>query len=101
MKESIILILILLLLGSCKEDHEVSPFNGIWQQQGYGKILEIKNDSVKVYDMSAIDCTLYSETLLADEGEVLKFTGDSIIIKKNIKIYEFTRLQELPQLCQD
>lgn len=101
MKKSIILILILVLLGSCKKDQEVITANGIWQQLGYGKILEIKQDSVKAYDVCTIDCTLYEQTLLADEGEVVKFTADSLVIKKNIKTYRFTRLQELPLLCQD
>jgi len=50
------LLLPILLLVSCEEEkhnQEISS-NGIWQQLGYGKIIQINNDSLKIYDICKV-----------------------------------------------
>jgi len=101
MKNTIPLILILLFLNSCKEDKSVVTSNGVWQQLGYGKVFEIQDDSVRIYDICKVDCNLYENTLLKNEGEIMKYSSDSLVLKKNIKTYRFKRLDKLPQLCQN
>jgi len=99
MKELLVLIVTALCLSSCTQEQKVISANGIWQQLGYGKVIEIQGDSIWVYDKCAIDCSLYEQTLLADEGKVFKLTEDSLVIKKNIKTYQFLKLDKLPTLC--
>ncbi|KAA3639891.1 MAG: hypothetical protein DWQ02_02910 [Bacteroidetes bacterium] len=95
-----ILIILLLCIYSCKEiKKEVSP-NGVWQQLGYGKIFEIENDSVRIFDICNAGCNVYEHRLLADEGAIIKCSSDSLVLKKNIKTYRFKRLEKLPQICQ-
>lgn len=101
MKNTTLFILILFLLNTCKEQEKADTANGVWQQLGYGKIFEIENDSVRIYDICNAGCNVYEHTLLADEGAIIKCTADSLILKKNIKTYRFTRLEKTPPLCHD
>ena len=83
---------------SFKKDEVISK-DGIWLQLGYGKIFEIAGDSVKIYDVSSVECRLFEQELLASNGVIDRLTADSLILKKNIKTYRFTRMKELPKRC--
>lgn len=98
----LIISILLILLTSCKDkDRGTKPAssNGLWQQLGYGKVIEIKNDSVKILDISKVGCNVYDKVLLSEIGKIDTFSQDSLTIKKNIKSYKYVRLEELPTLC--
>jgi len=96
-----LLSLILLFCVSCKKEsalEEISQ-NGIWMQLGYGKIFEIKNDSVKIFDICKAGCQLYEHSSLSSIGEIESFSSDSLTVRKNIKTYKFVKLKDLPESC--
>lgn len=96
-----LLLLIVILSNSCKVKQNISDSspNGFWQQLGYGKIIEINKDQLKVYDICKVGCNLSEEMPLAEIGQIDSFSKDSLIIRKNIKTYRYSRLEKLPDLC--
>ncbi len=95
------LLFLLLLVASCTENQQntkPSP-NGYWQQLGYGKIMQIRNDSIREYDICKAGCNLYDESALAEIGKIDSYSKDSLTIRKNLKTYKFVRIQTLPALC--
>lgn len=102
--KTIYFFFIFVALSSCETKQKapkvISP-NGLWKQLGYGKTIEIKDDSVKIFDISKMNCTLFEESLLAEIGKVESFSKDSLIVRKNIKTYKFVRIDKLPSLCEE
>ena len=94
-------VVIISLFWACGMQDDTISSDGYWLQLGYGKIFEIRGDSVSIYDISKTDCTLHDKTLLANEGSILSFTADSLILKKNIKTYQFVHLAEQSPLCNN
>lgn len=88
-------------LSSCTESKNQDKIgtDGIWEQLGYGKIFEIKNDSVKIYDICKMGCNVFEHVPLKSKGEISSFSEDSLLLRKNIKTYKFVRLPSLPSLC--
>ncbi len=101
MKNIFNLLTVLFICISCNDPKEeiVSSSDGIWEQMGYGKIFEIKNDSVKIFDINKIGCNEYEHVELRDEGKVESYSKDSLTIRKNMKTYKFVRLEKLPDVC--
>ncbi len=96
-------IAIILILTSCTskiEEQVVTP-NGLWQQVGYGKIVEIQDSILRVYDICQTDCHMAFEEEILDFGRILKVSKDSLTIKHNIDHWEFLRIETLPKLCLD
>ena len=96
------ILLTILTLYSCNEkknsEENIKP-NGIWEQQGYGHIIELNDTILKVYDISKQDCSLSYEEEILDFGSIKRFTKDTLIIQHGIDIWTFTRLERLPDLC--
>lgn len=102
MKNLLFLIFgLFVLLLSCKESENqyAVSYDGIWEQLGYGKIFEIKNDSVRIFDICKVGCNLYEHVDLRSEGKVESYSQDSLTLRKNMKTYKFVRLNTLPALC--
>lgn len=97
-----LLLIIIVVFQSCKESEKSSSIStdGIWEQLGYGKIFEIKNDSVKIYDLCRIGCNIFDHVPLKRKGKVESFSEDSLTLRKNMKTYKFVRLDALPSSCQ-
>ena len=91
--------LLIILLISCKGETVTLSYDGIWEQIGYGKIFDIKGDSVTVYDICSSGCNIFERTLLIEEGIPSSTHQDSLLITKNIKTYTFKKLPELPRTC--
>jgi len=75
---------------------------GFWEKQGDGQVLDISQSAIKFYDVTQKSC-LPVKTIdlknLAELGEVIKLTADSLVLKSGINRYQFTRLKALPNLC--
>lgn len=95
------LFLVIVLIYSCQQKPTPpSPSqDGIWEQMGYGKILEIKNDSAKIYDICKVGCVEFDHVALSELGTIELISKDSLIQRKNIKTYRYARLDKLPELC--
>lgn len=78
--------------------------NGIWQSEGYGRILTIDDQEVQVYDLCRISCTPHLKLPRTDfehEFIVKSITESSLTLRESRSEYDFTRLEELPELCQN
>lgn len=45
-------------------------FEGFWEQVGYGRVIEVKGEEVKIYDVSKVSCVLSEEEKLSNIGNV-------------------------------
>ncbi len=96
---TLVLILICCSYNYKKTDHENSKPNGIWKQIGYGNIIEVKDSTIKVYDIAKQNCDLSYEEEILDFGKIKSWTKDTLTIQHGIDNWLFTRLDELPELC--
>ncbi len=92
-------MIMLLLWWSCTDTPEVRSVNGVWEQLGYGKTIEIKNDSVKIYDICSAGCLLLEQVPLKEMGQMKMITTDTLLRTKNIKTYKYVKQQEVPSQC--
>lgn len=74
--------------------------NGIWEMNGYGKIIEISDSEVNTFDITKISCVLNSKVKRNDINQLGKFkliNEDSLNLKLGITNYYFHRIKELPK----
>ena len=87
---------------SCNEkvSNEKPKPNGIWKQIGYGNIIKLNDTLISVYNISKQDCHLSFEEHILDFGKVKNFTKDTLTIQHGNDDWLFTKLEELPNLCE-
>lgn len=91
-----------LALGACTTTgSRHAAADGAWRQHGYGRLLRIDGDSVRVYDHNAVECHSSAEARLADMGEVVDVDDRALSIRYGINVYRFERLAALPARCRD
>lgn len=73
--------------------------DGTWKQLGYGRMIELDDEKVKVYSVTQQHCQLFEEVSLQDFGEISHFTEDTLIIRHGIDQWIFTRLEAVSPLC--
>lgn len=74
--------------------------NGIWQMDGYGKIIEIGDNEVNTYDNTKISCIINSSLKRSEINQLGKFkviSKDTINLKLGITNYYLHRIKELPK----
>lgn len=99
-----VLVIILILVQffiSCRSADNNSV-NGVWQSIGHGKILEIIDSSTyKNYDITSFSCFPVGQRKFDEIIPHLFLKNDTLILKQGPFIYEYLRLVELPDLCQN
>lgn len=73
--------------------------DGVWQSVGYGRILEIKNSSYHIYDVTKNSCLPTSTSPLTELMNYVQIKNDTLIQKQGILTYYYTRLTRLPDIC--
>ncbi|MAU14920.1 MAG: hypothetical protein CMH46_05200 [Muricauda sp.] len=74
--------------------------NGIWEMDGYGKIIEISDREVSTYDVTKISCLLNYKTPRNNIKQLGKFeliNPNSLNLKLGITEYHLHRIKELPK----
>lgn len=94
-------IILFLMVTSCNIEQKgsIEDPNGFWEQDGYGKVIQIQDSIISVYNICKVDCHLAFEEEILDFGRIKKVTKDSLVIKHNIDDWKFYRIKELPKLC--
>ncbi|WP_162254196.1 S41 family peptidase [Sediminicola sp. YIK13] len=95
------ILILFLIFCSCNEkvwNEEPKP-NGIWEQIGYGNIIELNDTIISVYNVSKQDCYLSFEEHILDFGKVKNYSKDTLSIQHGNDDWLFTRLEKLPNLC--
>lgn len=82
----------------------LARFQGIWESQGYGQVLEIAADRLTVYDLTDVSCARISELPFphADaDYESVEATADRLSFRweGGLTRYEYVRRQRLPDRC--
>lgn len=72
--------------------------DGIWQQEAYGFILEIKGDTCSVYNYCDFSCGVYDQEPVAALG-ALKLKEGKLIRQDGLNRYFYERLDKLPFTC--
>lgn len=99
-----VLQLTILLLFSFITDSKVqaqsnNDITGIWMTRGYGRVVEVDAESVRIYDLTDISCTANIEYPLAMFSDALSVSGDVLTFKRGVTQYTFDKIPELPNLC--
>lgn len=74
--------------------------NGIWEMNGYGKIIEITESEVNTFDITKISCILNSKIRRNEIDQLGKFkviNEDTLNLKLGITNYYLHRIKELPK----
>ena len=100
--------LLALLVFACAPFQQDPVYDGVWRQQGYGRIVSIRDGDPTVYQTTTVSCVPESEedfhyfrpgeigpwTLSSDRNSLTVNTVDG-------NIYRFSREEVLPSTCLD
>lgn len=93
-------ILTVFFFSSCESNKkEKESINGIWESIGYGKILTIEKNKYAFYDITKISCLPAKQGNISDFQNGIQLRNDTLSISKGIGIYHYTRINNLPDLC--
>ena len=108
MKKRIYCVIVFIILigagfGACQKDKALS-LNGTWESIGYGRILEINDSLVVVYDSCKTGCNFQQQLpreLFNELFTVEIMSRDSFAVKNEITVYEFSRSEKDHELCKN
>ena len=93
-------ILIIVLFLSCKQKLQNTSISGTWTQVGYGRIIEIEDNSYTYFNTSESSCIPLVKGKLNDRFTVIKHNQDTLVLNPGgIVDYIFYRTDKLPDLC--
>ncbi|WP_298419085.1 S41 family peptidase [uncultured Kordia sp.] len=85
-----------------KTSEITATINGTWKSIGYGRIVNITDEVVSLYDVNNINC-LPSEEFpreVAEQFLSLKLKNENTLkVKMGITTYDFVRLEKMPKNC--
>jgi len=99
-KLSIFLIAILI---SCQRPKEDKNIEGVWIQEGYGRLISIKESTYTYFNTTEHSCLpLIANGILADRFRIVIFKNDKLILNPGgIVDYHFKRKDKLPETCRN
>lgn len=105
------------LLGGCSDSDEEptepegefvdsEAFQGVFQQQGYARVIEVEGDTLRTYDVTSVSCVPSGEMSLDEVREEFERVegsseGFSWYETGAFTRYEFERVDALPEECGD
>jgi len=95
-------ILTVMFFSSCENNKkEKESINGLWKSIGYGKILTVKKNNYAFYDITKISCLPEHQGNISNFGNGIQLQNDTLSISKGISTYYYTRINNLPNLCNE
>ncbi len=103
MKTIWIFVLVAIGFASCqKKATNNNSLNGVWESIGSGWVLHIEDSTqYTFYDITSISCLPSRQADLSEIQSSLSFTNDTLSLLKGVMTYQFTRAEELPELCTE
>lgn len=108
----LLLLIIAIVLVKCKSNTHsskeetvvktASSINGFWKSIGYGRFIEITDETVKIYDINKISCLPSEEFPKAAAAHFLSIkleNENELSVQMGINKYSFDRVEQLPDLC--
>jgi len=92
-----------IILASCQRPLKNKNIDGVWIQEGYGRIISIKDSTFTYFNTTENSCLpLISNGHLTDRFRIVDFKNDKLILNPGgIVDYDFTRTEKLPELCEN
>ena len=99
---TLFLLLILSTFYCCQNQKEVYSTNGIWIQEGYGRIIHIQDSIYTYYNTTENLCLpLISDGVLTDRFHIIDLNKNKLILNPGgIVNYHFKRIEKLPKNCK-
>lgn len=96
-------IFMALFLFACNDKTPKSnSINGIWESIGSGWVLHIQDSTqYSLYDITSVSCLPNREASLVEIQPYLSFANDTLSMVKGVMTYQFTRTEQLPELCEN
>ena len=88
-------------LFSCQNQSNDQSIDGYWQCLGYGRYLDISDDTYSIYDYSELHCTPTVQFELSAMNEWLEVRNDTLIETIGLIKRYYKRLPELPRQCEE
>lgn len=92
----------LALLGGIATAQEIpkSLTNTVWKQQGYDRILKIKDSTYSYYNINSVTCKPLVEGVFKDRFKMVSLKKGILTVNPGgIVYYNFTELTQLPSNC--
>ncbi|MDC8003959.1 S41 family peptidase [Aureisphaera galaxeae] len=96
-----LLMIVSIVFASCQEKNpENNSINGVWESVGSGWVLQIQDSTqYSLYDITAISCLPSRSAGLNEIESAISLENDTLSFKKGVMEYQFTRAEDLPELC--
>ena len=94
-------IFLSIILVSCQKPLKNKKIDGVWIQEGYGRIISIKDSIYTYFNITENSCLpLISNGNLTDRFRIVDFKRDKLILNPGgIVDYHFKRIDKLPKCC--
>ncbi len=95
---------ILLIVGTSLSAQVKSTklIKGVWQNDGYGRIIEITDRFASIYDICSVDCNRSEKVpakMLFKMFQISKESDSVLLIQNGMTKYYLNKLANLPELC--
>lgn len=92
--------LVLILCGCETKTRDNNVIDGVWQSIGYGRLVKIDSGEFLLADVSNSSCTPSMSGEISMFEDNIGVTNDTLWLKDGINLYQFTRLEDAPQVCK-
>lgn len=102
MKNIITLLLLTISIGLNAQVNDTQTIQGVWEEEGYGRIIEIKKQKTYLYDICKIDCSapdVIPNKALLIEFKINKTSDSTIVVQNGVSNYYLNKIENLPKLC--
>lgn len=96
-----ILIAVAITFSACAQN--ARNLKGTWKMEGYGKIIDIRDSAVNLYDTTSFSCVPKEKLKLKDLGFLGQFkqiAQDTLMLSSGITTYRLIRIAGLPDHCK-
>ncbi|WP_162014338.1 S41 family peptidase [Kordia algicida OT-1] len=94
-------VLLFIILVSCQKTLKNKTIDGIWVQEGYGRMISIKDSIYTYFNTTENSCIpLISNGNITHRFKIVDFKDDKLILNPGgIVDYHFKRIDKLPEYC--
>jgi hypothetical protein len=90
-----------IIIISCTEKKNSPSIDGIWTQEGYGRIIQINDSTYTYYNTTENSCLPLGSGKLKERFKIVRFNENELILNPGgIVDYRFKRSDTLPKICE-
>ncbi len=73
---------------------------GVWMARGYGWVIEVDSEKIRIYDLSQVACFPSEEYPIALFEGGISVDQEVLMLQRGVTQYKFDRIEILPPLCK-